>query len=82
MRVSTCQCLRSSFYPDSSPSVAVFCRNHEFNFTGRCIVSLSTAEDARRLIEYGHRRVLGGNTLKVNYVSLWRDEERAEDTRA
>ncbi|CAO3654963.1 unnamed protein product [Mucor fragilis] len=46
----------------------VFCRNHEFNFTGRCIVSLSTAEDARRLIEYGHRRVLGGNTLKVNYT--------------
>ncbi|KAK4515273.1 uncharacterized protein ATC70_002883 [Mucor velutinosus] len=46
----------------------VFCRNHEFNFTGRCIVSLSTAEDARRLIEYGHRRVLGGNTLKINYT--------------
>ncbi|OAD08014.1 hypothetical protein MUCCIDRAFT_154817 [Mucor lusitanicus CBS 277.49] len=47
---------------------AVFCRNHEFNFTGRCIVSLSTTEDARRLIEYGHRRVLGGNTLKINYT--------------
>lgn len=50
--------------------LAVFCRNHEFNFTGRCIVSLSTTEDARRLIEYGHRRVLGGNTLKINYVSV------------
>lgn len=51
-------------------SIAVFCRNAEFNFIGRCIVSLNNAEDARRLIEYGHRRVLGGNTLKVNYVSF------------
>jgi hypothetical protein len=57
-------------FPDGDKQImeTVFCRNAEFNFIGRCIVSLNSAEDARRLIEYGHRRVLGGNTLKVNYT--------------
>ncbi|CEP17330.1 hypothetical protein [Parasitella parasitica] len=46
----------------------VFCRSPEFNFTGRCIVNLNSAEDARRLIEYGHRRVLGGHTIKIDFT--------------
>ncbi|KAI8644264.1 hypothetical protein BD408DRAFT_340732 [Parasitella parasitica] len=46
----------------------VLCRSPEFNFTGRCVVSLNNVEDARRLIEYGHRRVLGGHTIKIDYT--------------
>lgn len=49
--------------------IAVFCRNLEFDFRGRCVVLMSSAEDARRLVEYGNRRSVGGNTVKMGYVS-------------
>jgi DhnA family fructose-bisphosphate aldolase class Ia len=29
---------------------------------------MGSAEDARRLLEYAHRRTLGGNILKANYI--------------
>lgn len=49
--------------------LAVFCRNLEFNFRGRCVVFMSSPEDARRLVEYGNRRAVGGNIIKMSFVS-------------
>ncbi|KAI9483761.1 MAG: hypothetical protein EXX96DRAFT_559600 [Benjaminiella poitrasii] len=45
----------------------VFERTDEFNMTGRCIVCMSSIDDARRLVEYGHHRTLGGNVLNMDY---------------
>lgn len=47
----------------------LFTRTFDFNVDGRCIVAMSDAKDARRLLEYGNRRLLGGKVLKMNYVS-------------
>lgn len=30
---------------------------------------MSSPEDARRLVEYGNRRSVGGNIIKMSYVS-------------
>lgn len=48
--------------------LVVFCRNNEFQFYGRCVVLMGNTEDARRLVEYAHRRTLGGNILKANCI--------------
>jgi hypothetical protein len=50
-------------------NLVVFCRNEEFGFYGRCVVLMSKPEDARRLINYGNRRLVGGNIIKMAYVS-------------
>lgn len=49
--------------------VAVFCRNFGLKFQGRCVMLMKSAEDARQVVEYGNRRTVGGNTIKVSYVS-------------
>ncbi|KAG2209191.1 hypothetical protein INT47_005483 [Mucor saturninus] len=46
---------------------AVFCRSPEFNFQGRCVVLMASPEDARRVVEYGNRRSVGGNTIRMTY---------------
>ncbi|KAI8377029.1 hypothetical protein EDC96DRAFT_474210 [Choanephora cucurbitarum] len=53
---------------DRSIDEMIFCRNHEFNFNGRVVVAMASSEDARRLIEYGHRRALGGHIVKMQYM--------------
>ncbi|CAO3616924.1 unnamed protein product [Mucor hiemalis] len=53
---------------DKSIVDTVFCRNLEFNFRGRCVVFMSSPEDARRLVEYGNRRAVGGNIIKMSFT--------------
>lgn len=31
---------------------------------------MSTPEDARKLVEYGNRRSVGGNIIKMTFVSI------------
>lgn len=47
----------------------VFRRDAEFGFIGRCVISMNSAEDAKRLVEYGHKRDMSGKVLQMYYVS-------------
>lgn len=49
--------------------LVVFCRNSDFEFNGQSVIHMNSTEDARRLIEYADRRMLGGKILRANYVS-------------
>lgn len=31
---------------------------------------MGSPEDARRIVEYGNRRSVGGNTIKMSFVSI------------
>ncbi|KAI9351676.1 hypothetical protein BD770DRAFT_421157 [Pilaira anomala] len=53
---------------DKSIIEAIFCRTYGFKFYGRCVMLMKSAEDARRVVEYGNRRSVGGNTIKVSYT--------------
>ncbi|KAI8087843.1 uncharacterized protein B0P05DRAFT_569325 [Gilbertella persicaria] len=48
--------------------LVIFCRNQEFNFNGRVVVAMASSEDARRLVEYGNRRALGGHIVKMSHI--------------
>ncbi|KAI9276578.1 hypothetical protein BY458DRAFT_554554 [Sporodiniella umbellata] len=54
---------------DRSIRDIVFCRKDNLAFDGNCVVLLNSPEDATRLISYGNRRSLGGNIIKMSYVS-------------
>lgn len=49
--------------------IVVFCRRVNFTFTGKCVVLMSSDEDASRLVSYGDRRSLGGSIIRMSYVS-------------
>ena len=51
-------------------SLVVFVRSDNFDFSGRCIISMKSAEDAQRVFEYGNRRVIGGNVVKMTHVGF------------
>ncbi|KAG0182964.1 hypothetical protein DFQ28_003443 [Apophysomyces sp. BC1034] len=59
-------------FPQGDKSIREICfrRTPEFTFTGSCIVHMTSPETAKSLIDYSHRRLLGGNLMKVNYVSM------------
>ena len=50
--------------------VVLFVRDDYFEFDGRCLLEMKTAEDAQRVIEYGNRRMIGGNVLRLSHVSV------------
>ena len=50
--------------------LVVFVRTDNFDFMGRCVIAMKSAEDAQRVFEYGNRRVIGGNVVKMTHVSL------------
>ncbi|KAI7904140.1 uncharacterized protein BX663DRAFT_504091 [Cokeromyces recurvatus] len=52
----------------------IFERTDEFNMTGRCIVCMSSPEDARQLVEYGHQRTVGGNLIDMDYYGSKKTE--------
>ncbi|KAG2216924.1 hypothetical protein INT45_004120, partial [Circinella minor] len=54
---------------DQSINEVVFVRSDSFDFMGRCIIAMKSAEDAQRVFEYGNRRVIGGNVIKMTHVS-------------
>ncbi|KAI9304747.1 hypothetical protein BJ944DRAFT_266345 [Cunninghamella echinulata] len=47
---------------------AVFCRNFEFRFNGRCVVMMDSIDNARKLIEYGNFRMIGGNSISMKFT--------------
>lgn len=51
--------------------VVLFVRDDYFEFDGRCLLEMKTAEDAQRVIEYGNRRMIGGNVLRLSHVSCF-----------
>ncbi|KAI9262636.1 hypothetical protein EDC94DRAFT_518937 [Helicostylum pulchrum] len=57
-------------FPEGDKSIveAVFLRNFDFNFYGRCVVLMKSPEDARKVVEYGNRRSVGGNTIKMSFA--------------
>ncbi|CAO3685938.1 unnamed protein product [Rhizopus stolonifer] len=46
----------------------VFSRKDNLAFDGKCIVLMSTPEDASRLLSYGDRRSMGGNIIKMSFT--------------
>ncbi|KAI9496308.1 hypothetical protein BDB00DRAFT_809913 [Zychaea mexicana] len=67
---------------DKSINEVVFVRQENFDFKGRCIVSMKSAEDAQRVIEYGNRRVMGGNVVKMSHVGNLSDKVRTRELRS
>ncbi|KAI8150241.1 hypothetical protein BJV82DRAFT_586411 [Fennellomyces sp. T-0311] len=64
---------------DKSINEIVFVRNDNFDFNGRCIITMKTAEDAQRVIEYGNRRVMGGNVVKMQHIGKLSDKVRTRE---
>ncbi|KAF7732300.1 hypothetical protein EC973_005196 [Apophysomyces ossiformis] len=62
---------RESF-PQGDKSIREICfrRTPEFNFTGTCVLHMTSPEAAKSIIDYAHRRLLGGNLMKANYVNV------------
>ncbi|KAI8330693.1 hypothetical protein BC941DRAFT_439934 [Chlamydoabsidia padenii] len=54
---------------DKSINETIFCRNQEFKFFGRCVVQLDSPENAKKLVEYGNSRLLGGHNIKVVFAN-------------
>ncbi|CEI94135.1 hypothetical protein RMCBS344292_08356 [Rhizopus microsporus] len=56
-------------FPKGDKSIVdmVFCRRVNFTFTGKCVVLMSSDEDASRLVSYGDRRSLGGSIIRMSY---------------
>ncbi|KAI9259561.1 hypothetical protein BDA99DRAFT_538522 [Phascolomyces articulosus] len=67
---------------DKSISEVVFVRNDNFDFNGRCIVSMKSPEDAQRVFEYGNRRVIGGNVVKMTHIGKLSDKVRTRELRS
>ncbi|CAO3695466.1 hypothetical protein G6F70_009156 [Rhizopus microsporus] len=59
-------------FPKGDKSIVdmVFCRRPNFTFTGKCVVLMSSDEDAGRLVSYGDRRSLGGSIIRMSYTGL------------
>ncbi|KAI7850886.1 hypothetical protein BDC45DRAFT_517376 [Circinella umbellata] len=53
---------------DQSIDEVVFVRTDNFDFMGRCVIAMKSAEDAQRVFEYGNRRVIGGNVVKMTHI--------------
>lgn len=61
---------------DKSVLDMVFCRKKtSFKMTGKCMVLMTSTEDARRFILYGHQRFLGGNRIRMSFGDLTQDPE-------
>ncbi|KAI8089257.1 uncharacterized protein BX664DRAFT_332538 [Halteromyces radiatus] len=53
---------------DKSIRETIFCRNYEFKFFGRCVVMMDSEENACKLLDYGNRRLVGGQAIKMNFA--------------
>lgn len=63
-------CGTSASDVDVEWTVVVFVRGDTFDVTGNCYVAMDKPEDAQRLIEYGHLRMVGGNVVRMSHVSV------------
>ncbi|KAI9320552.1 hypothetical protein BX666DRAFT_1206366 [Dichotomocladium elegans] len=65
--------------PDGDKAIreVVFVRNEYFEFDGRCVISMKSAEDAQRVLEYGNRRLIGGNMIRMSHINKLSDKIRS-----
>lgn len=57
-------------FPKGDKSIVdmVFCRKENFAPNGKCVLLMTSGEDARRLVLYGNRRALGGNMIRMSFA--------------
>ncbi|CDH48640.1 hypothetical protein RO3G_08365 [Lichtheimia corymbifera JMRC:FSU:9682] len=67
--------------PDGDKAIQelLFVRDDYFEFDGRCMLEMKTAEDAQRVIEYGNRRMIGGNVLRLSHIDKLSDKMRRNE---
>ncbi|KAI7868023.1 hypothetical protein BDF14DRAFT_624832 [Spinellus fusiger] len=53
---------------DKNIKEIIFCRTSTFHFKGRCLVHLRSTDDASLLINYAHKRLLGGRLLTASFM--------------
>lgn len=50
--------------------LVLFVRDDYFDFRGKCIVTMKNSADARQLVDYGNKRMVGGNVVRMFPVSF------------
>ncbi|KAI7883424.1 hypothetical protein K492DRAFT_143903 [Lichtheimia hyalospora FSU 10163] len=67
--------------PDGDKAIQelLFVRDDYFEFDGRCLLEMKTAADAQRVIEYGNRRMIGGNVLRLSHIDKVFDKMRRKE---
>ncbi|CAO3592159.1 unnamed protein product [Absidia cylindrospora] len=53
---------------DKCINETIFCRSFDFKFFGRCVVMMDSPENAKKLLEYGNSRLVGGHMIKMLFA--------------
>ncbi|KAL1928588.1 hypothetical protein VTP01DRAFT_2944 [Rhizomucor pusillus] len=69
---------REAAPPDGDKHIEdiLFVRDDYFDFRGKCIVTMKNSADARQLVDYGNKRMVGGNVVRMFPIARILAEEK------